>query len=273
MPSLDVLQRAFADEIWQQETTNLGSLIADDEIPVQRRLNVYRNNVRANRHSALASTYPVVEKLLGPEYFQYLADAYAKKHPSRSGDVQCFGRKLADFLVDLESVKTLPYLSDVARLEWACSVVSVAVSPISNGLENFETLAPDHIASLRFGARKASRLVRSKYPIFSIWLVNQDTHTGDESVNLDEGAQSVLVVRPNIELELWPLDEAESVFADALIAGNTLSEAVDVVTKLGHDVDLNKLFGNYLRNGTLMFSQFEYQSSCDAAYQDIGPRP
>lgn len=264
MPSLDALQRAFADELWHGQTTQLSEVIVDDEMFAQSRLNIYRNNFKANLRAALASTYPVVKKLVGPEYFRYLAEAYMKEHPSRSGDLRYAGRNLPGFLANLETAKSLPYLHDVARLEWACSVVSVADRLISRGPANFEALAPGDIANLRFGGRLTSRLVRSRYPLFSIWLVNQNSHDGDESVNLDDGAQSVLVVRPDLELELWPLNEAESVFTESLLTGNTLADAVDVVVSCGFDVDLKKLLGKFLRKGAPLLSHAEY---CDDGFR------
>ena len=273
MPSLESLQRAFAAELRREGLSKLGHGIVDDEIPAQRRLNVYRNNVKANLRSALQATYPVLGKLLGPEYFHYLADAYAKAHPSQSGDLRNFGRDLPDFLIDVESVKTLPYISDVARLDWACSVVSEAAPTVSRDQTNIDGLAPVDIAKLRFRARDASRLVRSSFPIFSIWSANQEDYIGDESVSLDEGPQSVLVVRPNLELELWLLDEAGSLFAEALLAGNSLAEAVDVVTTRVHDVDLNALFAKYLRSGAPLLSMPGGQSSCETGcgQQDASP--
>ncbi len=251
MPSLDVVQRAFANEIWHDESTDLTGLIVGDAISAQRRLNIYRNNVSANLCLALAATYPVIQKLLGSEFFQNLADAYAIKHPSRCGDLRYFGRDLPDFLANLATVRSLPYLRDVARLEWACRCVSEAEIPALSAAVNVETFAPDDIANLGFRFHQTSRLVRSTYPVFTIWRVNQETHTGDKSVNLDDGAQSVLVVRPDAKLELWPLDEAEAVFAAALLEGHSLAEAVDAVISCGQDVELQPLLGKYLSKGTL----------------------
>lgn len=239
----------------------LNRVIIDDNILAQLRLNIYRNNFKANLRSALASTYPVLKKLLGPEYFQYLADTYSKKHPPRSGNLRLFGRDLPDFLPSVESAKHLPYLRDVASLEWACSVISLAASPTYSDLSSIETLAFDSIANLHFGARLSSRVVRSRYPVFSIWLRNQDTYIGNQTVNLADGAQSVMVVRPDRELELWPLDEAETVFAEALIKGATLAEAVDAVSLGGHEIELNRLFERYLRKGGTLFSKVD-NASC-----------
>lgn len=270
MKSLYDLQKLFAAELWREEAPEPGGTIVDDEFPAQRRLNIYRNNFKTNLRTALAATYPVTKKLVGSEFFRLLAEKYIGAHPPQSGDLRHFCLYLPEFLLDFEAAKTLPYLADVARLEWACSAVSVAPSPIFCVPGDFETLDPVDITNLRFVARKGSRLVHSKFPIFSIWSVNQETHLGDKPVSLDEGAQSVLVVRPNLELELWSLDDAESVFAEALIAGKTLGEAVEAVTLRGHDVELKTLFGKYLRSGALTFSHFENQSRSETEYRHDG---
>lgn len=255
MTRLDDVQRAFAAELRQNKTTDLDRIIVDDNFSAQQRLNIYRNNIRVNQLTALTGTYPVIEKLLGSDFFRFLAGEYAKTYPSRSGDLRRFGGFLPEFLDTFAEVRELPYLADIARLEWACSVVAVAPLCVRQEADFFENIDPVEIPNLRFAARLSSRLVRSIYPILSIWRTNQDNYAGDGTVSLDEGAQSVLVVRPRRELELWPLDDAEFAFAEALIAGYTVGEAIDAIPRTGRDIELEKLFAKYLRSGAFLFSQ------------------
>lgn len=255
--SLKGLQQAFAADLRSDGAGHLHGLVHADEISTERRVNVYRNNSRASLRSTLAVVYPVIRKLVGSDFFAYLLDRYTKDYPSRSGNLQDFGRNLSEFLINCEPVSTIPYLVDVARLEWAYQEVSLAASLQPPDLESLKTLAPHSLPDLRFELGSACRLVTSPYPIFSIWKVNQDGYVGDNAVTLEEGSQPVLIVRPKDEVELWRLREAESIFMDTLVSGKTLGAAVEAMTLCGHDFNLETLLAKFVQSGFLVFSSIK----------------
>ncbi|WP_071651562.1 MNIO family bufferin maturase, partial [Duganella phyllosphaerae] len=83
------------------------------------RLTLYRGNLAATATKALAAAYPVIAALVGHAFFGALARAYVRAQPSQDGDLNRFGAQLGDFLDDFPPAATLPYLADMARLEWA----------------------------------------------------------------------------------------------------------------------------------------------------------
>ena len=81
---------------------------------------VYRNTVAANYRNALAATYRVVRGLLGDSLFDAAVDAFVTVHPSTRRRPQRLRRRASPtFLANSENVRELPFLPDVARLEWA----------------------------------------------------------------------------------------------------------------------------------------------------------
>ena len=84
----------------------------------KKRFSVYRNNVTLSLISVLASTYPVVEEIVGDEFFATMAREFALSHLPQSPVMINYGEEFPDFLKTFAPVKELPYLSDVARLEW-----------------------------------------------------------------------------------------------------------------------------------------------------------
>jgi hypothetical protein len=83
------------------------------------RIAIYRRTVFANYRNALAATYPVVKRLVGAPFFNTAVDSYVHAHPSASGDLNVYGDAFGDFLAAYPHAANLPYLPDVARLEWA----------------------------------------------------------------------------------------------------------------------------------------------------------
>ena len=82
-------------------------------------IEVYRNNYRGNLHDALAGAYPVVEQLVGRDFFRRVTRKFIEQHPSISGNLHHYGAEMAGFVAAFEPAQGLAYLPDVAALEWA----------------------------------------------------------------------------------------------------------------------------------------------------------
>ena len=92
----------------------------------QRGLQAYWANAQALAERSLAQAYPVVQQLLGGDSFAALAQALWHSCPPVRGDLACWGGDLADFVAQDPQLAAEPYLSDLARLEWALHQVANA---------------------------------------------------------------------------------------------------------------------------------------------------
>jgi len=66
---------------------------------------------------ALKSRFPVVEKIVGEEFFAAMTRVFVKAQPPRSPLLATYGDDFPDFIATFEPARGLPYLADVARLE------------------------------------------------------------------------------------------------------------------------------------------------------------
>jgi hypothetical protein len=117
------------DEIRQWQEAFCHALLTDAEgtvlpglagpIPVAVSTAIYRNNILEGFRLALADIYRVLETLIGEECFRALAYEYVHAHPSLCGDRNTYGGELPDWLLTHPLARSVPYLPDVARLEWA----------------------------------------------------------------------------------------------------------------------------------------------------------
>lgn len=82
-------------------------------------LSIYRNNTLFGLTDILANAYPIVKRIVGEEFFKTVARHYLKEHPQPQGNRHKFGGGLAAFLASFTPAAALPYLPDVAALEWA----------------------------------------------------------------------------------------------------------------------------------------------------------
>jgi len=210
MSSLATLQREF-----------MAALFDDSEVRSPG-IAVYRRNVQSNLHDALAATYPVVRRLVGEGFFREAARRYSRESPSRSGDLNEYGAQFAAFLASYPHASALPYLADVARLEWACHECLHAAD---TGLLDFAALgrvdARRH-GEIRFQLHPAVRLVRSPHPIGAIRAANLSG--GDASVS-EAGPDHLVVARSDGEVRVARVDAREWDFLAALARGAAFEEA------------------------------------------------
>src|SRR5574338_1556162 len=80
---------------------------------------IYRHHVVATLTAALRATFPVVCRLVDERFFAYAADRYIQTDPPSGPCLFEYGAGFADFLAEFRACRSLPYLADVARLEWA----------------------------------------------------------------------------------------------------------------------------------------------------------
>lgn len=183
---------------------------------------IYTNNLLETRRKTLAATYPVVLRLVGESCFRTLAHDYGQDYPSRSGNLAGFGTHFPELLERLYSGGTFGYLSDVARLEWACEEAFVAGNASPLDLASLAHIPEERLGSLRLQLHPTCRLVMSRYPILSIWRAN--TEGRDDMIDLHV-PERVLVARSGQQLELYPVSASGAAFIGALLDGQDLDTA------------------------------------------------
>ena len=121
MPPLADLQQDFARAILAGAMPDVA--LAPGHVPAADAMRVYRNTVIGALVNALRLTYPSIDALLGEAFFDQAAATFAKAHPPASGRLAGYGEGFIAFLPG--HVPSLPYLADVARLDWAMAPLSL----------------------------------------------------------------------------------------------------------------------------------------------------
>lgn len=250
--SLRDLQTAFMSSVFTRDDSVIAAYLESATMPGSPRMAIYRNNVYAALGKALEAIYPVTLRLVGDEFFKFAARHYIDAHPSRSGDLNRFGADFAEFLGTFEHAASLPYLPDVARLEWCCHQAHSAADDTPLDLPNLAAVPPEDYGRLRFRLNNASRLLRSSWPIDAIWRVNQTDYTGDQSADLAAGGVSLLLQRHENRMVLMTLSEAEWQFLAALNGRQPLEVAYANVMRADPAADLGALLHTYVGQTTLV---------------------
>lgn len=223
---LAALQRDFRSAVASGDAA-IEAAVKPDALGRARRVAIYRNAVRANWRGALQAVYPVVLKLVGPAFFNEAANRYATSHPSTSGDLHDFGGHFGAFLASYPYAGDLPYLPDVARLEWAMHEAFHArdVEPLA--IARLGDVAPDRYGDLVFRVAPCVRLIDTAWPALAIWEANQRDGDLPPGFELDGGGDWLLVRRDGYDATVEWLDHADFEFLSAVLAGESLAAAVE----------------------------------------------
>lgn len=228
-------QTTFREALLDPEASRPDGLTDGKGQLAGRRFDVYRNNIAVSLTEALETGFPVVRKLVGQDNFKLLASAYLRRHPPRSPLMMQFGTDMPAFLAEFEPTSQTGYLPDVARLELAIrdSYHAADADPITPS--ELEALPPEDLTASRVQLAPSLRLVRSPWPILSIWRFNVE-----ESAEKPEmAAEDVLIVRPDMDPAPRLLPPGGAEFVNALLTSETFGDAMDKASEASRDFDLS----------------------------------
>lgn len=210
-------QSALAAALLNPDAALPGGLIDPLGRPATRRFNVYRNNVAAGLTRALEAGFPVVRRLVGDEFFGAMAAIHLRAHPPRRPILMLYGADFPDFPAGFPPVMHLGYLPCMARLELAMrhsyhAGDATPLPPEALGL---------HLMTARLHLAPSLRLLRSVWPIWSIWQANT---TGGATPQMRP--EDVVLLRPGFDPKPHLIPPATADFLAALLQNRTLGEAI-----------------------------------------------
>jgi len=224
MPTLREVQTAFAHGLLTRETAAAAPFLASgDAIPAVDRLGIYRNTFIGTLIQALRNTYPAVERLVGAEFFEGASTIFVGAHPPRGAYLNDYGGDYGDFLATFAPAASLPYLPDVARLEWAVNLCANA--PDAPVLEPGALAEVSEQGLLRFKAHPAVRLVRLAYDADVIrQAVISKNEQAFAGFTPDPTPFWMLVHRAGLNVMMRRMSDADAETSAALFAGRQLGE-------------------------------------------------
>lgn len=237
------LQQRFAAAVLAPART--AEVAAELRAPdVAARMAIYRGNLVGSWHKALAAAYPVIGQLVGDDFLAALAAEYGAAHPPTGGDLNEFGMHFADFLQTFPHVADLPYLPDMARLEWLLHRAHYAPdAPALNGAA-FAALKPEQFAAARLVPHPAAHAFASRWAVVPLWLAHQPG--SDVAFPPIDVPSHALVCRPRWRPTVQPEDAAGHAMLARTLAGETVGAALDAALALDGTFDVGAALRRWL---------------------------
>lgn len=244
--------REFLRGIWDEESADpqVAALLA------QPAFAVYRNTIFKGCADALAANYPAVQRLVGEEWFQGAALAYAREHMPQDASLIAYGAGFADFLAGLDAVRDLPYLPGVAALDrcWVEShlaaddaALDVAALHAALAAGQDVSLAPHAAARWRWEAAD---------PAYTIWVANREAAALPGE--LEWRGEGALLTRPESQVQWRPIGRGACIFLDACKNGAGVAEAAGLALDGQPGLDVAAMLGMLVQAGA--FTSFRWRT-------------
>ncbi len=245
------LQAAFAAHLLGEERADLAEEVLGDAIPAAARLRVHRHHVFESLASALAATFPTVQAVVGADFFGGLARAFIGRSPPGQPVLAEYGAALPDFVAGYEAASDLPYLADIARLDWALNLAFHAAVGERLAAADLAAVPADRLPSLRLVLAPGTAVVSSPYPLDLIWAASQPGAPADQ-IDLGGGGAHLLVLRRPDDSAFVVLSAGEVAFVAGLAAGLPLEDAAQ---RAPPGFDLSSAFARLLGLGAFAAAQ------------------
>jgi len=241
------LQSAFAAHLAGEDQP---ALVAEVR-PAAARLRIHRHHVFATLTAALAATFPTVHALVGAAFFRDLAGAFIGRSLPRQPVLAEYGADFPGFIGRHDAARELPYLVDVARLDWALNLAFHLPAGGRLAAADLAAVARDKLPALRLALAPGTALISSPYPLDRIWAASQPDAPADP-VDLDGGGADLLVLRRPDDAAFVTLSAGEADFVVGIVTGLSLEDAAGRVNR---SFDLTASFGRLLALGVFAAPQ------------------
>ncbi|WP_341708728.1 DNA-binding domain-containing protein [Halopseudomonas sp.] len=196
-------------------------LFSNDLDEAAERFDIYRNNVRSARVTALRKTFPVLERFLGEDYFAAAAALFVSTQPPTSAALHEYGDGFGEFLLQLPALVSMPWLGEVAQIERARVRAFHAANRLPFALD---TSAGDVERQLTVPLiwHPSLTLIRASSPAFALW----DSQVNDRLPPSADRWQpeNVLIWRQGFELRTESLPVVQCDLLELFKSGRSLNQ-------------------------------------------------
>ncbi len=220
------MQQAFYAALLHTDYAPLAAWVQTGGAALDERLEIYRGNVYGNLTDALKDTFAATHALVGEAFFEQMAWQFIRQCPPRAACLIWYGEAFPAFIAGHTPVASMPYLAEVAHLEWARQYVCFSAEDTALDTGWLEAQTDETLAHLVLTLRACVRLVEAAYPVLDIWEYTRqpDTHAVPD---INTGGQKILMWRTERQIHHRLLTAAEYAALSVFAGSGTLAAAIE----------------------------------------------
>ena len=250
-PSLTELQSAITAGIFGNDPPS--SL--DEWIRVPRgadpnvRFAIHREGYPVRISSSIADAFPAVANILGDGSLAKLTDRFIETGLPAERNLNRIGRGLPVFLKRDPLTRDVPFLPDLAALEWAIFECFHSEAGREFDPATIAGFSLADWARTRIVFRPGTAVVTSAWPIRELWMT-RDLDRSEIDVDVTNRPEQVLVHRVGFDVETQTIDPLEAHALERLQGGAHLGEVMTDLSERGAEpARVSGFFGSWVSRG------------------------
>lgn len=235
-----------------EKTKPVNLLNPQGGVPGEERMSVYADGYKTRIMEGIGDVFPAVRHLTGERLFYELSRDYVTKFPSREYNLSRVGCLFPEFLSGTETAGNLPFLADLARLEWQVSLAFHALQTEPVKPQELAGISPEKWGHLQFVFQEGFGLLESAYPVFDLWQARK-TPISEVSIRVEGNPQQVIIFRSGLEVQCLQTDACQVRLLNELRRGTCLEEALEIFSDTPdfEPALLTRWFGHWMQLGII----------------------
>ncbi len=237
---LNKLQTGFAADLQRASLHDLKNIILPGKFDSNELMQVYRNNYYISLTEALRSVYVSVDKLVGKGFFDFVAHGYIEAHPSRSGNLHELGGEFETYIGALEQAASVPYIADVAKLDWAWHRMFHAEDSNSLAIDVLVGYQHKDFGALCFQLVPACQILKMDYTVFGLWNHCREIpgFESSDELSYENEQQFIMIYRSGLDVVVAMVSQAKALFIEKLREGMCLADVAELAMEVDTEFQL-----------------------------------
>lgn len=238
---LNKVQAGFVADMKRATLQDLKNMILPGKFESNELMQVYRNNYYISLTEALRSVYVSVDKLVGKGFFDFVAHSYIDAHPSKSGNLHEFGSYFSYFIGSLDQAASVPYIADIAKLDWAWHQMFHAKDSAPLNVETLEEFEHEELGALNFKFIEGMQVLTMGFTVFGLWNHCREIpgFEGADELSYNKTTEFIMIHRLGLDVVVSLMSQAEVTFIEELKKGECLADATE--SAMSHNMQFQLL--------------------------------
>jgi len=234
---LPQLQRQFAKQLSSpnnvSDSVQLGGLLADSHYTPDQLINIYRNNFLISLTQVLEQLYCATKALIGDEFFTQCCRQFIHSEPLTNPHLNHYGGQFVSFLSTLKSLENMPFVWQMAQLEWHLDRISHIHHVPQFDFENLARVDEKQLLHLTFAMAKTCYLLSSEIDLIGLHKdlcasadtsAVKDNETHSDEPNYQQHSYVLIMQNSNGESALMDLTPTQWAWLRGIEQGFTLAQ-------------------------------------------------
>jgi len=215
------LQQQFSDTLLYKNDQIAQQIKPKEAFTSNELLQIYRNNFVMGVTEALSATYQHTLALVGETFFNAVARQFILSAPPQENNMMTYGNGFSEYLHNLEQLKELPYVAEMARFEWLLEqTTNKKLQTVSLDFQQLKSIPTDQLENIIFQIATQVSIFSSKQNIQHLYnmIIRQQVQETD----LNQICYLALKKQENFSVELILLSEAEFLLLQQMMQHKTM---------------------------------------------------